>query len=90
MRLFKSSEKKKTGSNYKTLKLKVSGMHCEGCTQNIQESLSKIKGLRNVQADSSNGGDVCMEFDENKVKLEKIRGAIRKVGFIPGVEQVGS
>ena len=87
MRLFKSSEKKKTGSNYKTLKLKVSGMHCEGCTQNIEKSLSKINGLRNVQADFSNG-EVCMEFDEIKVKLEKIRGAIMKVGFIPGVEQV--
>ena len=88
MRLFERP-KKKISNNYKTLTLKVPGMHCEGCAQNIQKSLSKINGLTNVQADFGNG-EVHMEFDENKVNLEKIRSAIRKVGFIPGVEQVGS
>lgn len=90
MHLFERSEKETdSGNNYKTLMLKVSGMHCEGCVQNIQKSLSKIDGLRNVQADFSNG-EARMEFDESKVSLEKIRGAIKKVGFIAGgVEQIG-
>jgi Cu+-exporting ATPase len=79
---------KKTG-NYKTLKLKVSGMHCEGCNKSIQKSLSKIDGIRNIQADFRNE-DVRMELNERRVNLEKIRGAIRKAGFIPGVEQIGT
>jgi copper chaperone CopZ len=88
MRLFGSSEKK-TGNYYKTLKLKVSGMHCEGCAKSIQESLSKINGIRNIQANFQDK-EVLMEFNGNKVTLEKIRGAIRKTGLIPGVEQIDS
>ena len=68
----------------------VSGMHCEGCGQRIQKSLSKINGLLNVQADFSNG-EVRMDFDESKVNLDKIRGAVRKVGFVAtGVDQIGT
>ena len=60
-------------------------MHCEGCSQSIQKSLSKVNGLRNVQPDFTNG-EVRMEFDEGKVNVEKIRGAIRKAGFVAGGE----
>jgi Cu+-exporting ATPase len=92
MRLFERPEKKADIgiSNYKTLTLKVSGMYCEECSRNIQKSLSKINGLRNLQPDFTNG-EVRMEFDEGKVNLEKIRGAIRKAGFIARgqVEQNG-
>lgn len=63
-------------------------MHCEGCNQSIQKSLSKINGIQNIQADFSNG-EVRIEFDESKANLEKIRGIIRKVGFIAGGEQIG-
>ena len=92
MRLFERLEKKtdNSSSNYKTLVLKVSGMHCEGCSQSIQNSLSKVNGLKNVKSDFTNG-EVRMEFDEGKVNLEKIREAIRKAGFVAGggVEQNG-
>jgi copper chaperone CopZ len=70
---------------YKSLKVKVSGMHCEGCNSNLQKSLAKIDGIQNISPDFKNG-EVSLQFDENKINLEKIRGAIRRVGFIPGVE----
>jgi copper chaperone CopZ len=88
MNLFKKSEAHE--GIYKTLKVKVSGMHCDGCDQRIQKSLSKIDGLRDVQADFKTG-EVRMHFDESKVGVEKIRGTIRKDGFIAtGVEQNGT
>lgn len=88
MHLFERSEKK-NGNNYKTLKLKVLGMHCEGCNESIKEFLSKIDGIRNIQADFSNE-EVRMEIDENRIYLDQIRGAIRKAGFIPGIERIES
>jgi len=69
--------------------MKVSGMHCEGYNQSIQKSLSKVDGVRNVQADFRNE-EVRMHLDESKLDLEKIRSIIRKIGFIPGVEQIGN
>jgi len=67
--------------------MKVSEMHCEGCNQSMQNSLSKIDGIRNVHAEFRNE-EVQMELDENKVNLEKIRNVIRKIGFIPSFEQI--
>lgn len=64
----------------------VSGLHCYGCKKKVETSLSKIKGIRNVNADFVKR-QVKLEFDENSVNLEKIRNAIIKDGYIPGGEQ---
>jgi copper chaperone CopZ len=61
-------------------------MHCDGCSQKIEKSLSKTKGIRNVHADFENK-QVILEYDKGKIDLEKIRSTIKKAGFIPGVEQ---
>ncbi len=63
-------------------------MHCQSCNQNLENSLSKIKGVQDVKANFQDSM-VRLEFDENKVELEKIRATIRKIGFVPGVEQIG-
>lgn len=63
-------------------------MHCQSCNQNLENSLSKIKGVQNVKANFQDN-IVRLEFDENKVELEKIRATIRKIGFMSGVEQIG-
>jgi copper chaperone CopZ len=84
MRLFKKAE---SSGNYRNLTLKVSGMHCEGCSHSIEKSLSKVSNVRSVKADFDNA-EVRLEFNQDKVELEKIRRAIRKAGFIPGVEQI--
>lgn len=85
MELFKKTAK--SSGNYRNLVVKVSGMHCEGCGNNIERSLSKVGDVRNVKADLENA-EVRLEFDQDKVELEKVRRAIRKAGFIPGIEQI--
>jgi len=84
MGLFKKTE---SSGNYRSLTVKVSGMHCEGCAHSIEKSLSKVNDIRNVKADFENAS-VKMEFNQDKVQLEKIRHAIRKAGFVPGVEKI--
>ena len=63
-------------------------MHCEGCNSNLQKSLAKIDGIQNISPDFKKA-EVILQFDEKRVNFEKIRGAIRRAGFIPGVENIG-
>ncbi|MDC8451414.1 MAG: heavy-metal-associated domain-containing protein [Thaumarchaeota archaeon] len=68
------------------LKMKISGLHCENCCNTIENKLSKIKGVSMAKVDLGEN-EVLINYDENKVELEKIRNAIRKAGFVPGAER---
>lgn len=68
------------------LKMKISGLHCENCCNTIEKKLSKIKGVSMAKVDLGEN-EVLINYDENKVELEKIRNAIRKAGFVPGAER---
>jgi copper chaperone CopZ len=85
MELSKKTES--SSGNYKSLTVKVSGMHCECCANSIEKSLSKVSDVRIAEVDLENA-EIRLEFDQDKVELEKIRRAIKKAGFIPGVEQI--
>lgn len=68
------------------LKMKISGLHCENCYNTIEKSLSKIKGIKLARVNLGEN-EVLINYDENKVELEKIRNAIRKAGFVSGAER---
>ena len=85
MELFKKTAK--SSGNYRNLVVKVSGVHCEGCANSIEKSISKLGPVRNVKADLENA-EVRLELDPDVVEIEKIRRSIRKAGYIPGVEQI--
>ncbi len=59
-------------------KIKVTGMHCSSCEFLIKDSLSDI-GVK-AKADFKKG-DVIVEFDPKKTKIEKIYGAIEENGY---------
>lgn len=89
MHLFKKYKHNvRSSGTYKSITLKVSGMHCDGCSKRLQKSLSKIDGVKDVNPDFKTE-QVRIQFDENKADLEKIRGIIRKTGFIAGAVQIG-
>jgi len=59
-------------------KIKVSGMHCSSCEFLIKDSLSDI-GVK-AKADFKKG-EVIVEFDPKKAKIEKIYEAIEENGY---------
>ena len=59
--------------------IKVEGMHCNSCNLLIEDSVSEIKGVREVKADF-NSGIVKVKFEGNDV-LEKTKNAIEKEGY---------
>lgn len=64
----------------KITKLNVSGMHCHACEEIIKDSVSELKGILSVEADSKNNF-VIVSYDETKVDLPKIKQVIKKENF---------
>jgi Cu+-exporting ATPase len=64
----------------KKAEIKISGMHCATCAINIEESLSQIKDVSNVQVNF--GTDTAhVEFDPQKVSITDLEKAVKDVGY---------
>jgi len=63
----------------KKLKLTISGMHCASCAGNIERSLKKVQGVKNVSVSvMTNKGIV--EFEDN-VTEEELKKAVARTGY---------
>ena len=58
--------------------LKVKGMHCKSCEILISDALQDI-GVKS-KVDSKKGA-AEVEFDENKISIDKIKDVIKKEGY---------
>lgn len=64
-------------------KLKISGMHCSSCAMNIDFELEDagVKASTNYARQETE-----VEFDEEKISLNKIIEVIKKTGYLAIVE----
>lgn len=61
-------------------KLKISGMHCSSCAMNIDFDLEDLDGV--VKASTSYAKMECdVEYDEEKIYVEKIIAAVKNTGY---------
>jgi copper chaperone len=67
----------------KVLVLKVGGMTCEGCVKNVTNILRSIEGVGRAEV-SLEKKRATVWFDGGKANEEKIRGAIRREGYLVG------
>lgn len=63
----------------KEIKLKVNGMHCEGCENRIKNSLSTIDGISEVSANHTNGIVIIKANDD--INLEEVKEMIENLDF---------
>lgn len=61
-------------------KLKINGMHCTSCAINIDFDLEDLKGVESVKT-SYTKQEAEVEYDEEKVKIEKIILTVQKTGY---------
>ncbi len=59
--------------------IKVEGMTCEGCEKKINDTISNLKGVKQVKADKA--GEVHLQYNLLKIKLEDIEKQITKLGY---------
>lgn len=63
----------------KNLKLKISGMHCTSCAMNIDFDLEDM-GVKSAKTSYAKQ-ETEVEFDEEKIKPQKIIDQIKKTGY---------
>ncbi len=60
------------------MNLKIKGMHCSSCEMLIADALEDLGVKSSVD---SKEGTATVEFDENKISLEKIKKTIEEEGY---------
>lgn len=62
------------------LKLKIDGMHCTSCAMNIDGELEDSEGVK--ESNTNYAKQITeVEFDESKIKVEKVIEIIKSVGY---------
>lgn len=56
----------------------VEGMHCGSCAKKVETSVRNVGALCDIDLASK---FVTVEFDDNKVSLNDIKGAINEIGY---------
>lgn len=64
----------------KNLKLKILGMHCSSCAMNIDFDLEDLDGIKAAKTSYAKQ-ESEIEFDEEKLNVQKIIETIRKTGY---------
>lgn len=62
----------------KKLKLKVVGMHCASCAGNIDRSLRKVKGVKDVSVSAVT--NICFIEAEDVASEEEMKQAVGRAG----------
>jgi copper chaperone len=60
------------------LALSIEGMHCGACVRRVTDALGKMEG---VKVNSVEVGSASVTFNPEEVTVEKISGAVNKIGF---------
>lgn len=75
-----SSSRALQQSKTKKIELSVSGMTCSSCEYHIESEIKKLPGISFVKA-SYEKSSATVEFDEQKVKTDKIIATINGTGY---------
>lgn len=61
-------------------KLKIAGMHCSSCAMNIDFDLEDLDGVNSAKTNYAKA-ETEVEFDPEKLQLEKVLEQIQKTGY---------
>lgn len=67
-------------SNIKQIKMNISGMDCEACSQTINLALSKVPGVLEYKTEYKDGSSI-VKFDNSKTNEKTIVEAVNETGY---------
>lgn len=67
-------------NNVQTAEFKIKGMTCEGCTEHINNELSKTSGVIKFTTSYKNGNSI-VKFDNSKTSADSLASVIDKTGY---------
>ncbi len=60
--------------------LKVTGMSCGGCVNNVTQALQAVNGVDDVQV-SLSAGEATVQYDERLTSAEQLKSAVSGAGY---------
>lgn len=60
--------------------LDISGMHCSGCCNTVEQIFSDFEGVTQAEIDLDNGS-ASVSYDPDKVTIDDFRKAIDETGY---------
>ena len=63
----------------KKFKITISGMHCDSCAGNVERSLRKVQGVKNVSVSLMTNKSI-VEAEDN-VSEEALKQAVARTGY---------
>jgi len=67
-------------SDIKKATFKIKGMGCEGCTEEVNSKIAKVKGVISFQTSFKDANSI-VTFDNNKTSVDSISSAINSTGY---------
>lgn len=67
-------------SNIQSAEFKISGMTCEGCTEEVKHEVNKLQGILKSEA-SYQDANAMVQFDNSKTNIAEITQAINSTGY---------
>src|SRR3990167_8271564 len=67
-------------SNTQKAALRIAGMHCSSCAQNIEKKLKKQEGITNAKVSYATGS-ASVEYKPKEVTEQKISEIINEMGY---------
>lgn len=67
-------------SNIQSAEFKISGMTCEGCTEEVKHEVNKLQGILKSEASYQNANAI-VQFDNSKISIAEITKAINSTGY---------
>ncbi len=67
-------------SNIQSAEFKISGMSCEGCTEEVKHEVNKLQGILKSEASYQNANAI-VQFDNSKTSIAEITKAINSTGY---------
>jgi copper chaperone CopZ len=67
-------------SNIQSAEFKISGMTCEGCTEEVNHEVNKLQGILKSEASYQNA-NAMVQFDNSKTNIAEITRAINSTGY---------
>ncbi|HUT22561.1 MAG TPA: heavy metal translocating P-type ATPase [Candidatus Bipolaricaulota bacterium] len=68
-------------NNHQRISFSISGMHCQSCAINIEQSLKKVDGIHDASVNYATE-KATVGFDPEKINVEKIKNEIKKQGYL--------
>lgn len=77
-----------TRAEFLHIEVAMNDMNCSSCSESLGKAFENMRGVKHV-AVSMKDGTVTLELaDQNRIALEQVWDAIKRVGFTPGDTKV--